>query len=155
MAYLYWQLPYLLCKTVKERFPLQFLTTKIQTPQEEVRKSHEKYEIRILYFSCKYRYNISYKHLKQASQTHRHKGSKQSNKKKLTIYAATILRLSSTQQAIRNLTTYCFYLTSQPYPLATNYGKSHRVINNTMAKQLYYKDLSETINYTFIRQIAL
>ena len=75
--------------------------------------------------------------------------------KKLTIYAATILRLSSTQQAIRNLTTYCFYLTSQPYPLATNYGKSHRVINNTMAKQLYYKDLSETINYTFIRQIAL
>ena len=40
-------------------------TTKIQTPKEEVCKSHEKYEIRILYFSCIYGCDISYKHLKQ------------------------------------------------------------------------------------------
>ena len=53
---------------------------KKQTPQEEVRKSHEKYEIRILYFSCKYGYDISCKHLKQASQTHTHKGSSQTKK---------------------------------------------------------------------------
>ena len=97
MASLYQQLPYLLWKTVKEQFPLQFLTTKIQTSEEEVRKSHEKYKIRILYFSCKYGYDISYKHLKQASKTHTRKGSSQT-KNKLTIYAATILRLSSTQQ---------------------------------------------------------
>ena len=48
---------------------------KKQTPQEEVRKSHEKYEIRILYFSCKYEYNICNKHLKQAPKTHEHKCS--------------------------------------------------------------------------------
>ena len=36
------------------------------------------------------------KDLKQAPQTDKHKGSSQT--KKLTIYAATILRLSSTQQ---------------------------------------------------------
>ena len=65
-------------------------------PQEEVCRSHEKYEIQTLYFSCKYKYNISNKHLKQASQTDKHKRSSQTEK--LTIYAATILRLSSTQQ---------------------------------------------------------
>ena len=49
-------------------------------------------------FSCKYRYDISYNHhLKQASQTHTHKGSSET-KQKRTIYAATILRLISTQQ---------------------------------------------------------
>ena len=51
--------------------------TKIHTPQEEVRKFHEKYEIRILYFLCKYEYNISNKYLKQASETDKYKGSSQ------------------------------------------------------------------------------
>ena len=52
----------------KRAVSVTFPHEKIQTPQEEVRKSHEKYEIQILYFSCKYGYNISYKHLKQAFQ---------------------------------------------------------------------------------------
>ena len=52
----------------------------MQTPQEEVRKFHEKYEIRILYFSWKYAYDIFHKYLKQASQTHTHKDSSQINK---------------------------------------------------------------------------
>ena len=81
-------------KNSKKRFPLQFLTTKIQIPLEEVCKSHKKYEIQILYFICKYKYNIPNMHLKQASQTYKHKGSSQT--KKLTIYAATILQLRST-----------------------------------------------------------
>ena len=38
------------------------LITKIQTPQEEVCKSHKKYDIRIFLF--KYEYNISNKRLK-------------------------------------------------------------------------------------------
>ena len=37
------------------------------------------------------------KHLKEVSQAHTHKGNSQI-KKKLTIYAATILRLGSTQK---------------------------------------------------------
>ena len=45
--------------------------------QEETCKSHEKNEIRILYFSCKYQYNISNKHLKQVSQTDKYKNSSQ------------------------------------------------------------------------------
>ena len=63
---------------------------------KEVCKSHEKYETWILYFSCKYEYNVSSKHFKQASQTDKHKGSSQT--KKITINAAIILRLNSTQQ---------------------------------------------------------
>ena len=45
--------------------------------QEEVSKSHGKYQIRIFYSSCKYEYNISNEHLKQAFQTHKHKSSSQ------------------------------------------------------------------------------
>lgn len=55
------------------------------------------------------------------------------------------------QQAIRDLTTYCFYLILQQKTLATDYVKSYGVINNATRKQLYYKDISETISYTFIR----
>ena len=64
-------------------------------PQEAVFKSYEKYEIRILYFSCKYQCKISNKHLEQATQSDKYKGSQT---KELTIYAATLLRLNSTQQ---------------------------------------------------------
>ena len=49
------------------------------------------------------------------------------------------------------LTTYNFYLISQQKKLATNYNKSIRVINGAMAKQLYYKGIYETVDYTFIR----
>ena len=52
----------------------------MQTPQEKVRNSHEKYEIQILYFSCKYGYDISYKHLEEASQTHTLKDNSQAKK---------------------------------------------------------------------------
>ena len=60
--------------------------------QENVPTSYEKYEIQILYVLCKYEYNISKKHLKQASKTDKHKGRSQI--RKLTIYSATILRIA-------------------------------------------------------------
>ena len=78
-------------KNTKGRVFFTIPHNKIQTTQEEVCKSREKYETWILYFSCKYEYNISSKHFKQASQTDKHKGS--SKTKKFTIYAAVILRL--------------------------------------------------------------
>ena len=61
LASFYLQLHHLLWEIVKQWFPLQFLTTKIQTLQQDVCKSHEKYEKRILYFSYKYECNISNK----------------------------------------------------------------------------------------------
>ena len=69
----------------------------MQTPQEEVPKSHKKYEIRILYFSCKYTNTISLTSIsnKRLKLINTKAAVKQ---KQLTIYAATILRLSSTQQ---------------------------------------------------------
>ena len=96
MTSFYRQLHHLLWKILKEGFSLQSLTTKIQTTQKEVCKSHEKYETWILYFSWKYEYNVSSKHFKQAPETDKHKGSSQT--KKITINAAIILRLNSTQQ---------------------------------------------------------
>ena len=38
------------------------------------------YKIRILYFSFKYGYNISNKHVKQVSQTDKHKDNSQTKK---------------------------------------------------------------------------
>ena len=65
-------------------------------PQEEVRKSHEKYEIQVLYFHVNTGTisltSISDKRLKHI---HTKAAVKQ---KKLTINAATVLRLNSTQQ---------------------------------------------------------
>ena len=65
-------------------------------PQEEVHKSHEKYEIRFYIFHVNTDMisltSISNKYLKHI---HIKAAVKQ---KKLTIYAATILQLSSTQQ---------------------------------------------------------
>ena len=88
---------YIICcgKQQKKWFPSQLLITKIHTPQEEVCKYHEKYEKRVSYFSCKYEYKISNKHLKQASQTVVEKGSQT---KQPAIYATTILRSSITRQ---------------------------------------------------------
>ena len=50
-------------KNKKNSFCYSFRQQKYKHP-EEIHKSHEKYEMQILYFPCKYKYNVSNKHLK-------------------------------------------------------------------------------------------
>ena len=122
--------------------------------QEETCKSHEKNEIRILYFSCKYQCNISNKHLKQVSQTDKYKSSSQKEtyhlrRNNTKIKWPTIIRSVNCQQAIRNLTTYYFYLTSQQ--LINGNNKLRQILqSHQQCNEKKYKGISETINYTFI-----